>query len=141
MALSTFDSFKTLNAADAHTVSEEELHSLQQAVLGIFDDVVSVCVSVGCEYVLGGGSALGAARHQGFIPWDDDLDLNMNRSEWPRFRAALLEKFGEKYAIYEPGSPSNYALAFPRIRLRGTRVVTREDTSPARKRPHSMQSM
>ena len=79
MALSTFDSFKTLNAADAHTVSEEELHSLQQAVLGIFDDVVSVCVSVGCEYVLGGGSALGAARHQGFIPWDDDLDLNMNR--------------------------------------------------------------
>lgn len=127
MALSTFDQFKTLSTADAHVVSEAELHALQRTVLGIFDDVVSVCASAECEYVLGGGSALGGVRHRGFIPWDDDLDLNMRRADWTRFRSAFLERFGDRYAIYEPGRPSDYALAFPRIRLRGTRVVTRED--------------
>ena len=127
MSFSTFDSFKTLSVADAHRVTEDELRALQRTVLAVFDDVLSVCAATGCDYVLGGGSALGAARHRGFIPWDDDLDLNMPRADWPRFRRAFVEKYGDKYAIYEPGEPADYALAFPRIRLRGTRVVTRED--------------
>lgn len=127
MSFSTFDSFKTLSVADAHRVTEDELRALQRTVLVVFDDVLSVCAATGCDYVLGGGSALGAVRHRGFIPWDDDLDLNMPRADWPRFRRAFVEKYGDKYAIYEPGEPADYALAFPRIRLRGTRVVTRED--------------
>ena len=127
MGLSTFDAFKRLEAADAIPLEGERLRDLQKCLLTILDDIVSVCREADIVWSLGGGSVLGAIRHQGFIPWDDDLDLNMPRGEWVRFRAAFLARFGEKYAIYEPGEPADYPLAFPRIRLRGSRVVTRED--------------
>lgn len=127
MDLSTFDAFKRMTADGAVAVEGEDLKRLQVCLLTILDDLAAVCREEGIVWTLGGGSVLGAVRHQGFIPWDDDLDVNMPRGEWSRFRAALLARFGEKYAIYEPGDPKDYSLAFPRIRLRGTRVVTRED--------------
>ena len=127
MGLSTFDAFKRLQVGGAIPLEGERLRSLQRCLLTILDDIVAVCAEENVRWTLGGGSVLGAIRHRGFIPWDDDLDLNMPRGEWTRFRKAFLARFGEKYAIYEPGSPADYPLAFPRIRLRGSRVVTRED--------------
>ena len=127
MGLSTFDAFKRLEAADAIPVEGERLRDLQRCLLGMLDDVRSVCADEKIVWTLGGGSVLGAMRHGGFIPWDDDLDVNMPRGEWSRFRKAFEARFGGKYVIYGPGSPADYSLAFPRIRLRGTRVVTRED--------------
>lgn len=127
MGLSTFDAFKRMDARGARPLTDAELHSLQQTLLGILDDILSVCAAEDIRWTLGGGSALGAVRHHGFIPWDDDLDVNMPRSEWPRFRDAFLAKFGEKYDIHEPGVTNDYPLAFPRIRLRGSCVITRED--------------
>lgn len=127
MPLSTFDSFKRMRAADARDLTDEELRALQTTLLGILDDIVAVCSDEGIAYSLGGGSVLGALRHGGFIPWDDDLDVNMARSDWARFRAAFSARFGAKYSIYEPGSPRSYPLAFPRVRLGGTRVAMRED--------------
>lgn len=127
MSLSTFDAFKTMTAAGARELSAENLRALQKVLAGIMGDIASVCEDEKIDYALGGGSALGAIRYRGFIPWDDDLDVNMPRGEWPRFRKAFVARFGDKYVIYEPGSPTNYPLAFPRIRLRGTSVITRED--------------
>ena len=127
MGLSTFDAFKRLEAADAIPLEGERLRALQRCLLTIFDDIRTVCAAENVRWTLGGGSVLGAIRHRGFIPWDDDLDINMPRGEWTRFRKAFLAQFGGKYAIYEPGSSADYPLAFPRIRLRGSRVVTRED--------------
>ena len=127
MVLSTFDALKRLTVDGAVSVEGENLRVLQSCLLTILDDIAAVCREEGIVWTLGGGSVLGAVRHQGFIPWDDDLDVNMPRGEWTRFRVAFLARFGEKYAIYEPGEPADYPLAFPRIRLRGTRVVMRED--------------
>lgn len=127
MTLSTFEAFKRMKADGARELSPAEVRALQRTLAGILDDVMSVCDTENIEWTLGGGSALGALRHGGFIPWDDDLDINMPRGEWPRFRAAFTARFGDKYAVYEPGAPKDYPLAFPRLRLRGTRVVTRED--------------
>lgn len=126
-AFSTFDAFKQMRPQTAQVVEGEDLKALQRCLLTILDDISAVCSAEQIVWMLGGGSVLGAVRHRGFIPWDDDLDINMPRREWPRFRKAFLERFGDRYAIYEPGRPIDYPLAFPRIRLRGTRVVTRED--------------
>ena len=127
MGLSTFDAFKHLKAEGAIPLEGERLVSLQRRLVSILDDILAVAQETGARLVLGGGTALGAVRHKGFIPWDDDLDVNMPRADWPRFRDAFMARFGEKYAIFEPGAPRDYGLCFPRIRLRGTSFVTRED--------------
>ena len=127
MGLSTFDAYKHLAACDAVPLEGERLASLQRCLASILDDILAVARETGARLILGGGTALGAARHGGFIPWDDDLDVNMPRADWPRFRDAFRTRFAEKYAIFEPGAPKSYGLCFPRIRLRGTSFVTRED--------------
>ena len=127
MGLSTFDAYKHLEAEGAISLEGGRLAALQGRLASILDDILAVVSETGVRLILGGGSALGAARHGGFIPWDDDLDVNIPRADWTRFRDAFTKRFGGKYAIYEPGSPTDYPLCFPRIRLKGTSFVTRED--------------
>lgn len=127
MGLSTVDAFKHLKSGDAIEISGEDLRRLQLVLVGIVDDIVSVCEENGLTYVLGGGSALGARRHGGFIPWDDDVDLNFTRASYERFIPLFRARFGDKYWIHTPAETANYGLALGRIRLRGTSVRTRED--------------
>ena len=129
MGLSTFDAYKHLKAEGSVPLEGERLVALQRCLASILDDILVVARETGVRLILGGGSALGAVRHGGFIPWDDDLDINMPRTDWSRFRAAFVSRFGGKYVIYEPGAPKGYGLCFPRIRLVGTSFVTREDLS------------
>lgn len=63
-------------------VQLEELKSIQ---LEILDDVHRFCVEHDIRYSLGGGTLLGAVRHSGYIPWDDDIDINMPREDYERF--------------------------------------------------------
>lgn len=143
--LSTFDAFKTARPADARELSGAELSALHGVLLSILDDMVSVCRETGIRWFPGGGTLLGTLREKGFIPWDDDLDFNMERRDWPRFRDAFLARFPGKYEIQEPrlrripssssageeGLPrcglARHGLAFPRIRLEGTSAPVRED--------------
>lgn len=63
-------------------VTLEELKSIQ---LEILDDIHRFCIDHGIRYSLGGGTLLGAIRHKGYIPWDDDIDINMPREDYERF--------------------------------------------------------
>lgn len=78
---------------------------LQNVILNIAQYIDQFCLSHNITYRLMGGSALGAKRHQGFIPWDDDLDVFMTPSEYENFREAF-RKFGnhERFYLQEMGA-------------------------------------
>src|SRR3990172_7456272 len=62
----------------------QELRDLQLAELGILREFVRVCEAHGLRYYIAYGTLLGAVRHHGFIPWDDDIDVTMPRSDYNR---------------------------------------------------------
>ena len=85
--LSSF--IKTVVTKGPHLrVKEEnklELKDIQQVSVDILSEVHEFCVTHGIKYTLGYGSLIGAVRHQGFIPWDDDIDIIMPRPDYERF--------------------------------------------------------
>ena len=98
MNLSTFELFKSLNNADgAIELSIAELIKLQNCLFDILSDIDLFCTKNHISYFLSGGTALGALRHKGFIPWDDDLDLNMTRKDFSTFFKNFEKAFPGKY--------------------------------------------
>lgn len=67
-------------------IMNTELSELQQAGLGILKEIDKICKKHNLTYYIYGGSLLGAYRHQGFIPWDDDVDIAMPRSDYEKFK-------------------------------------------------------
>ena len=57
----------------------------QKYLLKLFQEVDEICKEHNLRYVMAGGSLVGAVRHEGFVPWDDDVDLYMPRSDWEKF--------------------------------------------------------
>ena len=127
MRLQTGDLFKHINSDMCVYLDDQQLKQLQNLLLTILRDVVAVCEKHNITYTLGGGSALGAIRHNGFIPWDDDIDLNMPREDHDRFIPLFLQEFGHKYWVHTPEHTQGYNLLYTRIRLKGTSVITRDD--------------
>ncbi len=80
---------------------DEQIKMLQQKLLSMLLKLDEFCGENGIEYYLIGGSALGAVRHSGFIPWDDDADVAMFREDFERFEATAE---GKKISglLYEP---------------------------------------
>lgn len=101
----------------------EKLKTLQDELLSILKDVKIVCDEYGIDYMLSGGTLLGAIRHQGFIPWDDDIDIMMLRSEYERFIDKFRSAFPEKYIVAEPLCNSRYFSKMVKIFKQGTTYV------------------
>ncbi len=129
MKLTTFNMMKHM-PADMNglvVLSQEQIEALQKVLLEILDDISEVCRMYNISYTLGGGSTLGALRHEGFIPWDDDVDVNMTRAEYKRFIPAFRKHFGKKYWVHTPEKTRNYALPMAKIRLKNTVMKSRDD--------------
>ena len=75
----------------------EKVEKIHAIVFKILCDIDDFCKENNIRYFLAGGTCLGAVRHQGFIPWDDDADLILPREDYERFFQLFPEKFKEKY--------------------------------------------
>ena len=75
-----------MRQAREYRVSPKELKKLQRIELEMLLETDRICRKHGIAYSLDGGTLLGAVRHKGFIPWDDDIDVIMLREEYQRFR-------------------------------------------------------
>ena len=104
------------NSFTENTLTQDELSELHKALFGILLDVKKVCTDNDISFFLCGGTALGAIRHKGFIPWDDDLDIMMLRPEYERFRECFRKTFPEKYLLAEP-LDEDYTNKKPKIYL------------------------
>lgn len=100
--------------------SEDELKKIQSIQLKCLKEIVSVCDAEGIEYFLIGGSALGAIRHNGYIPWDDDIDIAMPRQDYMRFLEIAEAKLSSCYHIQSPYNEKHCPYYYSKIRIDNT---------------------
>lgn len=105
----------------------EELAKLKEEMASIVDDIVMVCDKYHLTYIMTYGTALGAVRHKGFIPWDDDIDISMPRKDYDKFLSIAESEIGDKYYIRCVSKGDNIAVPTCHIKKKGTRYVNFSD--------------
>lgn len=109
----------------------ERVHQVELGNLAYFDQL---CQELDLSYFLMGGSLLGAVRHQGFIPWDDDVDVGLLRADYDRFLAAAPAALATShYFLQTPASDENYALSYAKLLDRNTYIEEKKNVNNARK--------
>lgn len=103
------------------------LRELQLCELQILKDVRKIFERHGLRYYLSGGTLLGAVRHKGFIPWDDDIDIMMPYEDYRRFLEVAQEELGEQYFVQNSETDPSYAFAYTHIRKNNTTVLSEWD--------------
>ena len=88
------------------------LDKVHSSVLKIMDEIVRLCDEHQIEYFLLGGTLLGAVRHKGFIPWDDDLDIGMCRKDYLKFIEICKNELEDEFILDCSEINSNYYLPF-----------------------------
>ena len=124
----SFD-FTATSTDDMIILDEKKLKNLQSELLSIYQDILQMCQKYKITPFLVGGSALGAVRHQGFIPWDDDLDLGMTRRDYLIFRKYFRTELGEKYILNAPNYSRKPKARFPKVMKKGTICRSVDDYS------------
>ena len=105
---------------DLTLYSKEELVQIQKIELEALKQIVKACDSLHIEYFLIGGTALGAVRHDGFIPWDDDIDIGMTRNNYNRFIREAQALLPEEYTIQSPETDRHSPYFYTKVRIDGT---------------------
>lgn len=102
------------------------LQKVQQTQAGILKDVLALCEKYKIDTFIIFGSALGVVRHQGFIPWDDDIDIGIFREDLERFKKAAEEELWDKYEFLTCETNKNYACTVTHFQKKGTKFISRD---------------
>ncbi len=100
-------------------MSDFDLKKLQHAELDILLEIDRICKKHGIEYSLNSGTLLGAVRHNGFIPWDDDIDITMPFDDYKKFCRVCKKEMHEPYFLQNHNT-DNYHMWFAKVRKSGT---------------------
>lgn len=100
-----------------------EIKDVQRVELDILIKVARLCEERGFTYFIESGTALGAVRHGGFIPWDDDIDIGMPRQDYEKFLDIAQEELGDEYFVQTRKTDPNAPFSFAKVRKNGTTFI------------------
>lgn len=103
--------------------TDEELEKIHRLELDALRDLMHVCDELGINCFLIDGTALGAVRHNGFIPWDDDMDVGMLREDYRRFLREAPALLPEEYYLQTPYQGTKNPYFYAKLRINGTEFV------------------
>lgn len=103
-------------------MSNQTVRDVQDKILETMKYIDALCRENGIVYYIMGGTALGAVRHGGFIPWDDDLDIFMTPAEYEKFKAVFERAQSERFVLQEWRTTPAY-LEYAKVRMNGTTFI------------------
>ena len=111
-------------ASKQYYLSKEELRTLQMIEVEMIMEIDRICKKCGIQYCISAGTQLGAVRHGGFIPWDDDADIAFLRPEYEKFREACeTELDKERFYFQDYRNTLGYRWGYGKLRRKGTEFV------------------
>lgn len=102
------------------------VRQLQLKLLELMKEIDRVCKKNKIDYFLADGSCLGAVRHKGFIPWDDDMDIGVSRKDYKRLIKALDKDLGDNFVYHCYEKSKKYPVAWPAMKIRMKNTYIRE---------------
>ncbi len=102
-------------SSELHQMTDEERMQLQAHLRKMYLEIEKVCDRHGLVMMTAYGTVLGAVRHQGFIPWDDDLDLLMPRADYDKLINEYADELPSNYRIYAPNSKNGPIYRFAKL--------------------------
>ena len=105
------------------------LSEYHKYLLKLLSEVDRICRKNNIQYFLMYGTLIGAVRHHGFVPWDDDADIAMKRSDFIKFSECCKKELGEEFDLVTYNDDENYNYTFPKLRLKNTTYIIRSEIS------------
>lgn len=108
---------------------ELSLAEVKKIEIEILDYIVSVCEANNLKYFLAGGTLLGAVRHGGFIPWDDDIDINMPRPDYDKL-VEIMRNINGRFMLKAFEISEDYVYAFAKMVDTTTELIEKDIPHP-----------
>ncbi len=109
---------------ELHVITDDELHNLQRIELEMLIEIDRICRKYDIKYSIDGGTLLGAARHKGFIPWDDDADVVILRHEYAKFKRACRKELDkDRFFLQDYKTDPEYRWGWAKMRRNGTSYI------------------